>query len=340
MSRRGNEMVEKDKGTVNAVPEGQKEFTTKAEYHRWLVTQNNWHAAQQMREQTKTGLEFIKERQQTHLRKGLSRQQAAAIQMKKASESVEAHRESNLTLGRSVYEEVAKWRQGASDHKETVATTKRAMRDATRAANKTGESVAQLNASKKAFAKKTKEDDITKEKARKELMESYLQRSRSMADKVRSETSDKIIDGAKRHFFEQRLKMATDTKLDAERRTKGRNERGAEFHSKQQQRRAKAKKVRADSGKSRAALLTARAEQGVAFREEKRRLAELSRQRKGEEYQERAMQVKGVQANIRMGDVDPARGAGMEATSMYYSITNIRSTNGSPTPSREVSQVS
>ena len=134
--------------------------------------------------------------------------------------------------------------------------------------------------------------------------------------------------------------MATDTKLDAERRTKERKERAAEFHSKQQQRRAKAKKVRADSGKSRAALLTARAEQGVAFREEKRRLAELSRQRKGEEYQERAMQVKGVQANIRMGDVDPARGAGMEATSMYYSITNIRSTNGSPTPSREVSQVS
>ena len=90
----------------------QKEFTTKAEYNRWLVRQENAKSADATREAAKAGEEIIKERQRRHTTQGLSRQQAAMVQMKRASESLEAHRQQNLTHGRKVYEEVSGWRVG------------------------------------------------------------------------------------------------------------------------------------------------------------------------------------------------------------------------------------
>ena len=81
---------------------GKEGITTKAEYNRWLVNQEKWAMAEEIRSQGKSGEEVIKERQRRHASQGLSRQQAGAVQMKKASESLEAHREANLTLGRAV----------------------------------------------------------------------------------------------------------------------------------------------------------------------------------------------------------------------------------------------
>ena len=69
-------------------PEG-KTFTTKAEYHRWLIQQEKWATAESIRQSGKEGEEMIKERQRKHTTAGLTRQQAAAVQMKKASESTE-----------------------------------------------------------------------------------------------------------------------------------------------------------------------------------------------------------------------------------------------------------
>ena len=90
-----------------------EEVMTKAEYNRWLVRQENAKMAEETRQAAKQGEDIIKDRQRKHTTQGLSRQQAAMVQMKKASESLEAHRQQNLTQGRKVYEEVAGWRVGA-----------------------------------------------------------------------------------------------------------------------------------------------------------------------------------------------------------------------------------
>ena len=84
------------------------------------------------------------------------------------------------------------------------------------------------------------------------------------------------------------------TQADAVRWEKERKEEAEAFSEAQKKRRNKSKTARAAAGKSRAALLTTRAEEAIAMREEKKRLAEFHRQRLQEEYQLRAETVKGI----------------------------------------------
>ena len=91
---------------------------------------------------------------------------------------------------------------------------------------------------------------------------------------MRQETGDAVTDAAKRMFYEQRLKSANDTKAEAVRWDKERKEVAEKFQEAQNTRRNKSKAVRAMAGKSRAALLTARSEEAVAMREQKKKLAE------------------------------------------------------------------
>ena len=118
MSRRGEAAAAKEEDVRS--PGETKEFTTKAEYNRWLVRQQNAAIAEETRQAAKAGEEFIKDRKQKHTSQGLSRQQAAMVQMKRASESLEAHRQNNLTHGRKVYEEVSGWREKTNAAKEEV----------------------------------------------------------------------------------------------------------------------------------------------------------------------------------------------------------------------------
>lgn len=192
---------------------GKEGITTKAEYNRWLISQEKWQTAEDIREQGKTGEEVIKERQRRHTTQGLSRQQAAAVQMKKASESLEAHREANLTLGRSVYEEVAGWRMGAKTTKDDWASYGKAIKETTKANNATAASKAALTENKKAQAAVTRDDDQKKEKARKDQRDALNDAAKKQAEKVRQETGDAVTDAAKRIFYEQRLKSANDTKV-------------------------------------------------------------------------------------------------------------------------------
>ena len=75
---------------------------------------------------------------------------------------------------------------------------------------------------------------------------------------------------------------------------KERKEEAEAFSEAQKKRRLKSKTARAAAGKSRAALLTTRAEEAIAMREEKKKLAEFHRQRLQEQYQLRAETVKGA----------------------------------------------
>lgn len=302
----GDKVKEEPTGAMGSP--GKEGITTKAEYNRWLVSQEKWQAAEEIRTQGKEGEEIIKERQRRHTTQGLSRQQAAAVQMKKASESLEAHREQNLTLGRAVYEEVAGWRQGAKQTKDEYAAYGKKVKEQIKASNATAAALAALSESKKAQAAITRDDDQKKEKARKDLRDSIAEQAKKQAEKVRQETGDAVTDASKRHFYEQRLKSANDTKADAVRWEKERKEEAEAFAEAQKKRRNKSKSARQAASKSRQALITARTEEAVAMREEKKKLAEFHRQRLQEEYQLRAATVKGAQPiRFRPGEGETGR---------------------------------
>ena len=290
MRRSAQEAVKEEKTPGGGSPA--KEFTTKAEYNRWLVAQHNAAAADAVRAQSKAGDEFVKGREREHQTKGLARQQAAVVQMKRASESIEAHREANLSRGRVVNEQVVTWRTGYKETRSEWASYGKSIKEAQRASNATAESVAALSASKKAQAQATRDDDAKKEKARKDLQDAYQEQAKRIAERVKAETADAVVDEAKRVFYEQRLKSANDTKADAARLEKARKEDDVAFLELQKKRRVKSKAYRAAAGKSKAALLTARAEEASAIRDEKRRLAETARQRLEDEKRERTAQVR------------------------------------------------
>ena len=114
----------------------------------------------------------------------------------------------------------------------------------------------------------------------------------TLASQIRTETSDSLIDAAKRHFYEQRLKSANDTKSASAAWAKERAEKTTAFRDKNTKLRNKSKSARASAGKSREALLTARAAEAAALREKKRLLSEAHKERMQGEYLEKAGLVK------------------------------------------------
>ena len=277
-----------------AVRSEQKEFTTKAEYNRWLVRQQNAKMADEARDAAKAGEEIIKERQRRHTTQGLSRQQAAMVQMKRASESIEAHRQQNLTHGRKVYEEVSGWRVGAKAHKDEWSKYGQSVREATKKSNATAASIAELNERKKAQAAVTRQEDQAKEAEREKLKKQREKDVQAAAAAIKADTSDSSIDAAKRMFYEQRLKSANDTKTQAAAWAKERAEKKSTFQEAQNKRRNKSKAARSEAGKAREMLLTARASQAAELRAKKSTLSEQHKERMQSEYLEKAALVKGT----------------------------------------------
>mmetsp|Transcript_51106 Transcript_51106/g.101694 ORF Transcript_51106/g.101694 Transcript_51106/m.101694 type:complete len:333 (-) Transcript_51106:463-1461(-) len=307
-------------GEVARSPE--KEFTTKAEYNRALLRQEKWHTAEGVRADGKVGEEIIKDRQRRHTAQGLSRQQAAAAQMKKASESLEAHRQQNLALGKEVAEQVEKWGKGAKAVKDEYAGYAKEVKEAIKAADRTAQSVKAETAKKKATAALTRADDEAKEKVVEQLKEKHSQVVKDQVAKIRAETDDKVVDGAKRHFYEQRLKSAVETKAQQLEWEKERAAAKEKHQATQDKRRIKSKSARTGSAKSKQELITERATAAAAVREAKRALAEENKARKQEDFQLKSATVKGVIANSFVQPTDA-----LDATSpanSQYSLTNIR----------------
>ena len=87
------------------------QITTKLEYSRWCTTQNNFASAEEVRAQRRIAAEEKQRRKEAHKERGLLLQQDATLQMKRATESVDDYRKSNIELGRSVKEEESNWRR-------------------------------------------------------------------------------------------------------------------------------------------------------------------------------------------------------------------------------------
>lgn len=274
-----------------------KEFMTKAEYNRWLVRQQNAKMAEETRQMAKEGEDIIKERQRTHTAQGLSRQQAAMVQMKRASESLEAHRQQNLTHGRKVYEEVAGWRNGARQIKDDYATHGRNVMAQTKADNKTGAAIAEHMEHKKKQAADTRADDQKKQQELERLKKEREASVSAMAASVKAATSDAVIDASKRIFYEQRLKSAKETKTQSAAAAKERTERKAAWSVHQQKRRNKAKTARTLAKTARDNMASQKAAAAVTMRSAKQSLASQHKERMQQDYLNKAAAVKQVIAD-------------------------------------------
>uniref|UniRef100_A0A7S2H432 Uncharacterized protein n=1 Tax=Haptolina brevifila TaxID=156173 RepID=A0A7S2H432_9EUKA len=303
-----------DSGKLANTPGKDEAIATKREYNRWLVTQENWQSAEDVRAQRKDAADRLEERERKHKTQGLSRQQAATAQMKKASEAVEEHREENLTLGRQVAEEITIWKKGAEAQQQAYIAYGAGVREAVKAADATAQSMAALSVKKKTQASTTRKEDEETAKAVERLKEEKQRLANEQAARVRSETADQVTDAAKRHFYEQRLKSAKETKVDQERWQKERTEEKLTFDKQQQVRRKKSKAAREQAGKSVSDLLIKRQQDGVALREQRRSLAEEKAKRKKEEEEKKVASVKSVHASIAFdpgvltGGATPVRG--------------------------------
>ena len=219
------------------------------------------------------------------------------VQMKKASESLEAHRQQNLTHGRKVYEEVAGWRVGAAKHKEDWAAFGKNIKEEQKRNNATAASVAALKEAKLKQAADTRTEDQTKAAERERLRKEKEKEVAAMAAAVRQSTGDEVVDASKRMFFEQRLKAAKETRERSAASTKERTERTAAFNAAQSKRRMKAKTARGAAKTSRESMLAQKAAAAAEFREAKAALSAEKKSRMQEDYLAKAAAVKAVIAN-------------------------------------------
>ncbi len=292
MSRQGRGTEERKEEEAPLRPADNADITKKVEYNRWLVRQENVRMASEVREQQKEGQEFVKERQRLHATQGLSRQQAAMVQMKKASEALEAHRQGNLSRGRQVYEEVSGWRVQEKKEKEDWQAAGKLQVKQVKEEEKVKVALEAAAAERKAKAAVTRKEGELKAKELEELREVMSKEVQDKTAKVKAETADSVTDDAKRFFYEQRLEKAREIKREGEAWAKQRDEQRNQFQDEQNKRRSKAKTARVSAGKSREALKTQRASEAAKLREVKQQLAEVHKQNLQMTYAERSAAVK------------------------------------------------
>ena len=268
------------------------ETTKKSEYNRWLVKQQNVQMATEVREQQRDGIEFVKEKQRLHAAQGLTRQQAAMVQMKRATEAVEAYRQGNLSKGKEVAEEVLQWRMKEHAEKVEHQALGKSNVKAVKEDDKTKAALEAAAADRKAKAAETRKEDEQKAKELDDLKQLLSKEKLDHTSKVRAETADTVTDQAKRFFYEQRLEAAREIKQREEQLAKKRMEQKTQLQEAQDQRKNKVKSARAEASKSVQALKTQRANEAAKLREVKQQLAEVHKQNLQSTYAERSAAVK------------------------------------------------
>jgi len=216
------------------------------------------------------------------------------VQMKKASESQEAHRQQNLGLGRKVYEEVLQYKKGAKAQKEQHIVFAKGVKEKIVEANGVGKAKEELSDKKKKEAAATRVDDQAKEAEREKLKKEREKEVKAAAEVVRKATADEVTDGAKRVFFEQRLKVATETKSQMVSHEKQKKENHEDFKSKQLQKRQHVFEARGLAQAAKQKLLSERAEAAKTVRSTKTDWSTERRQNMQDFYLERAGKVSTV----------------------------------------------
>ena len=187
-------------------------IATKREYVQFLVTQEKYSQAEEVRANRKAMEARMQERDRRHKAQGLGRQQAATAQMKKASEAVEEHREQNLARGRAVATEISQWQVGAKATKDQWLEYGKNIKHQVKEADATAASLAEMSKKKKEAAAATRREDSENEKKLEDLKDQWKREGSEQVQKIREATGDKIIDEARRFFYDQRKAAAAETK--------------------------------------------------------------------------------------------------------------------------------
>ena len=256
---------------------GDLDSMTLSDYNRWLITEANWSNAEEVREEHIEGEQFRKARDDRHREKGQVRQQDTVEQMKEAKTKVDAHRRQNLEAGSAVKRDVIAWNMAAHEEKVQWENFGKSVKAALVAAEST-ENRDALAKSKKEAGEAVKKEVQQLTTQNTQLKASIKESKKKQADKVREETADSVIDGAKKFFFLQRKAAAKETSGQVSSWTTEREKAKKAFDEMQLQKSARVKAARDASRKSREQLAASRHEAATGLREMKAGLAEARQQ--------------------------------------------------------------
>jgi len=219
---------------------------TASKYNKWLVGEQNRDAGGAVKKevgQLKTARDDFQKRHQNY---GHSLKEQAKEQGRRDKQVVEMVREQNMAKGQQVKAEVlAQKAQEEKQKAEWIAHGRSlAMRDQMQkkkirdVVGENSKRVAELTA-------KAKQEEIDYERNLAQTRQKKLQDNKAEVEKVRTETSDEVIDASKEFAFEQRKSLAFSTKA-AEAAWKDERQANQKAHV------AKAKANKADAEASRA----------------------------------------------------------------------------------------
>ena len=97
---------------------------------------------------------------------------------------------------------------------------------------------------KKEAAATTRREDQENEKKLEDIKEQRRKDQVDQVSRIKQETGDKIVDESRRHFYEQRRKLAAETKEASAKGEKDRAAEKANFDKTQNEKRKKAKSMR------------------------------------------------------------------------------------------------
>jgi len=206
----GGEVSRKKSANQEDGPIGDVEALSLVEYNRWLVTEENWTMAEEIREQHVEGENFRKAREDRHRERGQVRQQDTVEQMKEAKTKVDAHRRFNLEQGSQVKRDVMAWKEAANDEKTEWAKYGAEIK-ATQHASSSREVRDGMVAEKKRVGDVVKQEVAGLTLECEQQRTANLEAKKAFAAKVRAETADAIIDESKKIFFVQRKQLAKTT---------------------------------------------------------------------------------------------------------------------------------
>ena len=204
------------KGTSGEEPPiADLETLTLGEYNRWVVTEENWNMAEEVRQQHIQGEQFRKAREDKHRERGQIRQQDTVEQMKEAKTAVEAHRRANLEQGSLVKRDVQAWTATASENATARAKAAREQVMAVKGAATSANREATV-AAKKAKGDSVKQEIATMTLECERLREANLIKNKERAATVKKAIAPEVTDESKKVFFLQRKELAKETSKSKE----------------------------------------------------------------------------------------------------------------------------
>ena len=261
-----------------------------AEYNRWLHLEQNWEAAEQIRNQYMENSQLRKSRDERHRERGMERQAASIEQMKHAKAKVEEHRENNLAQGKAVRDSVSSWKEKSFAEKQAWIEHNRSVKDTILSMERDRAEREALLALKKRITAQVKVEVMQLEEDNKLQKEQVLATNRDLHDRVRSETSSDATDEAKRFMYDQRRQRASEIQTTVKQWEAQRNANKLKFREDAANRRDKSRKIEASARLSRKQLAEKKAAQAEELRQRKKATAKAYRA----QLQEHAALVKQV----------------------------------------------